>query len=200
VNVRRILGQSGERGADQVPGMASVFDRTFTLLRRPKTPTMSIQPVDIPSLLLRSAAWPIIVLVALVIFRRQLPELVRILSRQINKFTFAGLSLELTVVSEMQSTALEIEVRQFNAAPQIQSGVSSISGVFEELKRTGHLASGQVTRLMGKSLELIRLQLSGSPAHAAEWTSLNNEVSPRQRPSRVGHKKMGGPRRLLGES
>jgi hypothetical protein len=95
---------------------------------------MNIQPVDIPSLL-RAAVWPIIVLVALVIFRRQLPDLVRILSQRINKFSFAGLSLELAVVPEMQSTALETEVRQLNAAPQIQSGVSSISGVFDELQR-----------------------------------------------------------------
>ena len=95
---------------------------------------MNIQPVDIPSLL-RAAAWPVIVLVALVIFRRQLPDLVRILSQRINKFSFAGLSLELAVVPEMQLTALEIEVRQLNAAPQIQSGVSSISGVLEELQR-----------------------------------------------------------------
>ena len=94
---------------------------------------MNIQPVDIPSLL-RAAAWPVIVLVALVIFCRHLPDLVRILNQRINKFSFAGLSLELAVVPEMQSTAVEIEVRQLNAAPQIQSGVSSISGVFDELQ------------------------------------------------------------------
>jgi hypothetical protein len=35
----------------------------------------------------------------------------------------------------MQSTALEIEVRQLNTAPQIRSGLSSISGVFDELQR-----------------------------------------------------------------
>jgi hypothetical protein len=56
------------------------------------------------------------------------------LSQRINKISFAGLALEFAVVPEMQSAALEIEVRQLNAASQIQSGVGSISGVFEELQ------------------------------------------------------------------
>jgi hypothetical protein len=58
------------------------------------------------------------------------------LSQGINKFSFAGLSLELAGLPEMQSTALLIEVRQPNAAPQIQSGVDSISGAFDKLQRS----------------------------------------------------------------
>jgi hypothetical protein len=100
---------------------------------------MTIQPIDLASLL-RAALWPAIVGLGLVIFRRQLPDLVGVLSRRINKFSFAGVSLELAVVPEMRPTALEIEVRQLNAAPQIQSGVESISGVFGELQRSAERA------------------------------------------------------------
>jgi hypothetical protein len=96
---------------------------------------MRFQPLDLPSLL-RAALWPAIVVIALVIFRRQLPNLVSILNQRINKFSFAGLSLKLAVLPEMQPAALEIEVRQLNAVPQIRSGVDSISRAFDELQRS----------------------------------------------------------------
>jgi hypothetical protein len=95
---------------------------------------MSFQPLDLPSLL-RAALWPTIVVIALVIFRRQLPDLVRILSQRINKFSFAGLSLGLAVLPEMRSAAIEIEVRRLDAAQPAESGVSSIGGLFGELER-----------------------------------------------------------------
>jgi hypothetical protein len=95
---------------------------------------MNIQAIDLPSLL-RAILWPGILVTALVIFRQQLPDLVRILSQRINKFSFAGVSLELALLPEAQSAALEIEVRQLNAAPQVQSGADSISGIFGELQR-----------------------------------------------------------------
>jgi hypothetical protein len=95
---------------------------------------MIIQPVDLPSLL-RAALWPVVGGIAIIIFRQQVIDLVKLLSERINKFSFGGVSLELAVLPEMRSAALEIEVRQLNAAPQIQSGVQSISGIFDELQR-----------------------------------------------------------------
>jgi hypothetical protein len=95
---------------------------------------MTIQPIELAPVL-RAVLWPSIVALALVIFRRQLPDLLRILSQRIDKLSVAGVSLVLAELPEMRSAAIEIEVRQLNAAPHIQSGVSNISGVFDEVQR-----------------------------------------------------------------
>lgn len=76
---------------------------------------MSIQPIDMPSLL-RAITWPVIVVVAFFVFRTTLSDLVGVLGRNVRKFSFGGLSLELAPVSEMKPPqALETEIRQLEA-------------------------------------------------------------------------------------
>jgi hypothetical protein len=98
---------------------------------------MNIQPIDAPALL-RAITWPVIVLIAFGVFRSHLSDLVGVLARNVRKFSFGGLSLELAQVPEMKPPqALETEIRQLEAGLYPQSGVPGITGLFNQLQRGG---------------------------------------------------------------
>ena len=54
---------------------------------------MNVQPIDVPSLL-HAVTWPVIVVIAFVVFRRPLAELVKVLGQRTHKASFGSLSLE----------------------------------------------------------------------------------------------------------
>jgi hypothetical protein len=89
---------------------------------------MHIQPIDVPSLL-RALAWPLIAIFAFVWFRRPLTDLVGMLGKSLRKVSFAGVSLELAEVSQVQPHTLDTEIRQLDAGPLPQSGASGFSGI-----------------------------------------------------------------------
>lgn len=94
---------------------------------------MNMQPIDLPSLL-RAIAWPVIAVVAFVVFRRPLTELVGVLGRSVRKFSFAGVSVELAQVSDVKPSALDTEIRQLDAAASPQSGATGISDLITQLQ------------------------------------------------------------------
>jgi hypothetical protein len=96
-----------------------------------------MQPIDLTSLL-RAITWPVIVVIAFFVFRSPLSELVGVLGRNVRKFSFGGLSLELAQVAEMKPPqSLETEIRQLEAGLYPQSGVSAITNLFGQLQRGG---------------------------------------------------------------
>lgn len=97
---------------------------------------MNIQPLDIPALL-GAVTWPLIAVVAFVVFRRPLGDLVGVLGQRARKFSFAGVSLELAEVSEMKPLSLEAEIRQLDAGLIPQSGSSAIAGLLTQLQSGG---------------------------------------------------------------
>jgi hypothetical protein len=80
---------------------------------------MNIQPIDVPSLL-RAITWLVIVVIAFLLFRRPLSDLVAVLGRSVRKLSFAGVSVELAQVSDVKPNALDTEIRQLDAAASPQ--------------------------------------------------------------------------------
>ena len=76
---------------------------------------MNVHPIDISGLL-GAVIWPLTVVVAFIVFRRSLGELVSVLGQRTRKFWFAGVSLELAEVSEIKPQSLEVEIRELDAA------------------------------------------------------------------------------------
>jgi hypothetical protein len=96
-----------------------------------------MQPIDLPSLL-RAITWPVIVVIAFFLFRSSLGDLVGILGRRIQKFSFGGVSLELAQVSEIKPPqTLDTEIRQLDAGLYPQSGVSGLTTLINQLQRGG---------------------------------------------------------------
>lgn len=94
---------------------------------------MNFQPIDVPSLL-RAITWPVIVVIAFLLFRRPLSDLVAVLGRSLRKLSFAGVSVELAQVSDVKPNALDTEIRQLDAAASPQSGATGISGLITQLQ------------------------------------------------------------------
>jgi len=94
---------------------------------------MSIQPIDLPSLL-RAVIWPLLAVLALIILRHPLAALVTILGQRIHKFSLGGFSVELAEVSEVKTQTLETEIRQLDAGLIPQSGSTAISQLVFQLQ------------------------------------------------------------------
>jgi hypothetical protein len=94
---------------------------------------MTIQPIDLPALF-RALIWPLIAIVALIVLRSPLGDLVKILGQRIHKFSFGGLSLELAEVREVKTQTLETEIRQLDAGVVPQSGSTAIAGLLTQLQ------------------------------------------------------------------
>jgi hypothetical protein len=114
---------------------------------------MSIQPIDLPSLL-HALIWPFIVIAALAVFRRPLGDLVSVLGQRVHKLSVAGYSLELAQVREMQPRAMDTEIRQLDAGLIPQSGSTSLTALVTELQ-----SGGQHDYLLSFLVTLIRRQL-----------------------------------------
>jgi hypothetical protein len=97
---------------------------------------MELEPVNLLAPIL-ALLWPAIAVVALVLFRRPLVELVGILGQRLQKISIGTLALELAAISELKLTALDTEVRKLDAAPSMQSGASSLFGLMAQ-PRQGH--------------------------------------------------------------
>lgn len=95
---------------------------------------MNIQPLDLPALL-GAVTWPLVAVVAFIVFRRPLIELVGVLGQRARKFSFGGVSLEL---AEMKPPpTLDTEIRQLAASSVPQSGVTGITNLLNQLKYGG---------------------------------------------------------------
>jgi hypothetical protein len=97
---------------------------------------MHIQPIDIPALL-RAVIWPVMTLVALGVFRKPLTGLVAWLGQRVKKVAFAGFSVEMAQVQEMQPRAMDAEIRELEAGLVPQSGSTAISSLVNELQGGG---------------------------------------------------------------
>jgi hypothetical protein len=98
---------------------------------------MSIQPIDVPSLL-RAVIWPLISALICVVFRRELRDLIPIFSRRLSKISFGTLSVELAKVPEVTPPpALDAEIRQPEAGLIPQSGVPGLTGLINRLATGG---------------------------------------------------------------
>jgi hypothetical protein len=94
---------------------------------------MNFQPIDLP-LLLRSATWPVFAVVALVVLRQPLADMVKALGQRTHKLSFMEFSLELTEISEKKPATLETEIRQLEAGLNPQSGSTSLSSLFNQIQ------------------------------------------------------------------
>jgi hypothetical protein len=123
---------------------------------------MSIQPIDVPSLL-RAITWLVIVIVAFFVFRRQLGDVVGILGRHIQKVSFGGVSLEFAQIPEMKPPqTLDTEIRQLDAGLNPQSGTPGLTSLLSQLQRGGkqdyiviHLGSETSRRWLTSRLYLL---------------------------------------------
>ena len=95
---------------------------------------MELEPINLPALIL-ALLWPAIAIVALVLFRRPLGEVVGILGQRIQKISIGTLSLELAATSELKLAALDDEIRKLDATPNVQSAASSLSGLMAQLRQ-----------------------------------------------------------------
>ncbi|MER9203432.1 hypothetical protein NKH74_30395 [Mesorhizobium sp. M0933] len=96
---------------------------------------MTIQPIDIPSIL-SALAWPAAVIVALLVFRHSTGDIARIASERITKVSFAGFGVEFATLRNVTPSTLEVDLRQMQAGPAAQSGSDNVS------KLVGDLLSG----------------------------------------------------------
>jgi hypothetical protein len=92
-----------------------------------------VKPIDL-STLTGAIAWPLVVVCALIVFRGVLVDLVRIVSRRVNKLSIGGFEIELAKLPDLTPPSLEIELRSLAAAPQMESGSLAISNMFLELQ------------------------------------------------------------------
>lgn len=97
---------------------------------------MSIQPIDLPSLL-KAVSWPVIAAVTLVLFRRPLANLFSALGQKVSKLSIGGFSVEMAQVQEMKPSAMDTEIRQLQAGLVPQSGSTSLTELVNELQSGG---------------------------------------------------------------
>jgi hypothetical protein len=97
---------------------------------------MSIQPIDLPSLL-KAVSWPAIAAVALALFRRPLANVFSALGQKVSKFSIGGFSIEMAQVQEMKPSAMDTEIRQLQAGLVPQSGSTSLTELVNELQSGG---------------------------------------------------------------
>ena len=80
-----------------------------------------MEPLNLASLL-SAVMWPVTVLIALVVFRRPLGDLISVIGQRIDKVSFAGVSLELKKASELKVSSLDTDLRELEAGTRPQSG------------------------------------------------------------------------------
>lgn len=97
---------------------------------------MSIQPVDLPSLL-RAVSWPTMAAIALAVFRRPLATLISVLGQKVSKFSVGKFSIEMAQVQEMKPSSMDTEIRQLEAGSIPQSGSTSLTTLVNELQGGG---------------------------------------------------------------
>jgi hypothetical protein len=66
--------------------------------------------------------WPVTVLIAIVVFRKPLGDLMSVIGQRIDKVSFAGVSLELKKASELKVSSLDADLRELDAGTRPQSG------------------------------------------------------------------------------
>jgi hypothetical protein len=97
---------------------------------------MSIEPIDLPSLL-GAVSWPVIAVVALALFRRPLVTLFSALGQKVSKFSIGNFSIEMAQVQEMKPSTMDAEIRQLQAGLVPQSGSTSLTQLVNELQSGG---------------------------------------------------------------
>jgi hypothetical protein len=86
---------------------------------------MTIQPMGIPELI-KAIAWPGIAIGAIILFRRPAVEVLKILVQRLGKISVAGVSLELSLLSELRPRSLDAELRELNSAGPPPSGPTAL--------------------------------------------------------------------------
>jgi hypothetical protein len=90
----------------------------------------------IPSIL-NAVAWPLVVVVALFVFRRSIPGLAKLAGERVQKVSFAGIGVEFAAMRNITPATLDVELRQMSGAPPIQSGSGSVYQVYHDLLMSG---------------------------------------------------------------
>jgi hypothetical protein len=86
---------------------------------------MSIQPIDLPTLI-GSVAWPVVSAMVIVVLRQPAADIVSILAERINKVSVGGVSLELAALSKLRPRSLESERRELASAPPTPSAAGAL--------------------------------------------------------------------------
>lgn len=86
---------------------------------------MTIQPLSIPDLI-KAVAWPAVAAGAIVLFRKPVAEVFRTLVERLSKISVAGVSLELSLLSELRPRSLDAELRELNSAGPPPSGPTAL--------------------------------------------------------------------------
>jgi hypothetical protein len=124
---------------------------------------MNIQLIDLPALL-GAVAWPLTVVIAFIVFRRSLGDLIIILGKKTRKFSLGVLSLELAEVSEMKPRSLDTEIRELDAGARPQSGPLDLLAQIREQGTNDYividLGSDSAPRWLSSRLYLFAVLLS----------------------------------------
>jgi hypothetical protein len=86
---------------------------------------MTIEPLNILELI-KAIAWPVVAAGAIVLFRKPAVDVLRILLERVSKISVGGVSLELSVLSELRPRSLDAELRELHAAPPPPSGATAL--------------------------------------------------------------------------
>jgi hypothetical protein len=86
---------------------------------------MTIQPLDIPDVI-KAITWPAVAAGAIVVFRKPVAEAFRILVERLSKISVGGVSVELSLLSELRPRSLDSELRELNAAPPTPSAPTAL--------------------------------------------------------------------------
>jgi hypothetical protein len=97
---------------------------------------MSIQPIDLPSLL-KALSWPVMTAIASAVFRRPLATLISVLGRKVSNLSIGKFSIEIAQVQEMKSSTIDTEIWQLEAGLIPQSGSTSLTALVNELQSGG---------------------------------------------------------------
>jgi hypothetical protein len=86
---------------------------------------MTIEPLSIPDLI-KAIAWPGVAAAAIVVFRKPAAEVLRMLVERLSKISVAGVSVELSLLSELRPRSLDTELRELNSAAPPPSGPTAL--------------------------------------------------------------------------
>ncbi len=76
---------------------------------------MTIQPIDIPSLL-HAVTWPLIAVVIFILFQEPLGDVVSVLSKRIHKISLGWVSIELAEFTKINAQAVDADIRELEAS------------------------------------------------------------------------------------
>ncbi len=82
---------------------------------------MNFEPLNLASLV-AALMWPVTTLLALILFRKPLQDLISVIGQRLDKVSIAGVSVGLAKASELKMPSLDTDLRELDAGTRPQSG------------------------------------------------------------------------------